>query len=81
MKERSKYRLYVKLTILSGVILVVALTVTSSKIIQEGKSFTQVILKQHEAFLSSTIGFGHGMMAHFRKRRQGQGKPVARFSP
>ena len=64
MKERSKYRHYVRLTILSSVMLVVALTVTSSKIIQEGKSFTQVILKQHEAFLSSTIGFGHGIMAH-----------------
>jgi class 3 adenylate cyclase len=64
MKKRSKYRLYVRLTILSAVVLAGALIVTSSRIIQEGKSFTQVILKQHEAFLSSTIGFGHVMMAH-----------------
>ena len=64
MKERSKYRLYVRLTILSGIVLAIALTATSSKIIQEGKSFTQVILKQHETLLASTIGFGHGIMVH-----------------
>ena len=64
MKKRSKYRLTVWLMILSGIILAFALTVTSSKIIRGGKSFTGVILEENKTFLVNSLRFGHGAMAH-----------------
>ena len=64
MKKRSKYRLYVWLMILSGIILAITLTMTSLKIIRGGKNFTQVILEENKTFVVNTIRFGHGVMAH-----------------
>jgi class 3 adenylate cyclase len=64
MKKRAKYRHTVWLMILSGIVLAVALTVTSLKIIRGGKSFTGVILEENKTFLVNTLRFGHGAMAH-----------------
>jgi class 3 adenylate cyclase len=64
MAIKSKYRLYFLLMILSGIVLATAVGVTSLKIMSEGKSFTQRVLKEHRILLLSTLGFGHGMMAH-----------------
>ncbi|MEE9570028.1 MAG: hypothetical protein V3W37_11630, partial [Candidatus Binatia bacterium] len=64
MKKRSKYRLYVGLMILSGIILAITLTMTSLRIILGGKSFTQVVLEENKTFLVNTLRFGHGVMAH-----------------
>lgn len=61
---KSKYRLYLLLMILSGAFLAATVAVTSVKIMSEGKSFTQRILDEHRILLLSTLGFGHGMMAH-----------------
>ncbi|MFC1822324.1 adenylate/guanylate cyclase domain-containing protein [Thermodesulfobacteriota bacterium] len=64
MKKRSRYRLYTWLMILSGLILAITLVVTSLKIILGGKKFTQLIIEENKAFVSNTLRFGHGMMAH-----------------
>ena len=52
------------LMILSGIVLAVTLTITSVKIISGGKHFTQKVLDEHRILLLSTLGFGHGVMAH-----------------
>lgn len=64
MEKRSKYRLYVWLMILSGIILAITLSTTSWRIIQGGKRFTRVILEERKLFLINTLRFGHGMMSH-----------------
>jgi len=62
--RRPKYKLYLRLMILSAVMLVVAMTVTSFKIIQAGRHFTHIILEEHETLLANTLRFGHGVMIH-----------------
>jgi len=64
MTMTSRYRLFIWLMILSGIVLVVTLTITSIKIISGGKHFTQKILDDHRILLLSTLGLGHGVMAH-----------------
>lgn len=64
MKKSSKYRLYVRLMILSGIVLALTLSMTSLKIIRSGKGFTRVILEENKTFLVSTLRFGHGVMSH-----------------
>jgi class 3 adenylate cyclase len=50
--------------ILSGIVLAIALSMTSWKIIQGGKGFTKVILEENKTFLVNTLRFGHGVMSH-----------------
>jgi hypothetical protein len=64
VKKRQGYKFYIWLTVFSCIILALALTVTSLKIIRGGKSFTQVILEENKTFLVNTLRFGHGAMAH-----------------
>jgi class 3 adenylate cyclase len=64
MKKSSKYRLYVWLMILSGIVLAVTLSMTSLKIIRGGKGFTKVLLEENKTFLVNTLRFGHGVMSH-----------------
>ena len=64
MPTKLKYRLFIWIMVLSGIVLAVTLTITSVKIITGGKRFTQKILDEHRILLLSTIGFGHGVMAH-----------------
>jgi class 3 adenylate cyclase len=64
MKKSSKYRLYVRLMILSGIVLAITLSMTSLKIIRGGKGFTQVILAENKTFLVNALRFGHGVMSH-----------------
>lgn len=64
MKKGSKYRLYVWLMILSGMVIALTQSMASWKIIRSGKDFTQVILKERKLFLVSTLRFGHGVMSH-----------------
>lgn len=64
MKKRSKYRLFIWLTILSGSILAVTVGAISLRIVQAGDRFTQNVLDEHRFFLTNTIGFAHGVMMH-----------------
>jgi len=64
MKKKSGYRLYMWFMILSGATLAITLTITSLKIIQEGKRFHRLILEENKTFLINTLRFGHGIMAH-----------------
>jgi class 3 adenylate cyclase len=64
MKKGFKYRLYVWLMILSGIILAITLSMTSWRIIQGGKRFTRAILEERKLFLVNTLRFGHGVTAH-----------------
>jgi class 3 adenylate cyclase len=64
MPIKSKYRFYLSLMIFSGIVLAATVTITSVKIMSEGKHFTQSILDEHRILLLSTLGFGQGMMAH-----------------
>lgn len=64
MRKRSKYRLYIRLMILSGIVLAITLSLSSIKIIRGGKTFTQVILEENKAFVVNTLRLGHGVMAH-----------------
>ena len=50
--------------ILSGATLAVTLAIVSLRMIQEGKSLIHVVLQEHKAFLGTSIGFSHGVMAH-----------------
>lgn len=64
MTRPSRYKLFIWIMIFSGVVLVVTLTITSTKIISGGKHFSQKILDEHRILLLSTLGFGHGVMTH-----------------
>ena len=61
--KKSRYRLYIGLMILSGIILAVTLALTSIKIIQGGKKFNRMVLEENKAFVINTLRVGHGMMA------------------
>ena len=64
MQKRYRPRLYIWLVILASVTLAVTLTITSLKIIQGSKSFSEVIHEENKAFVVSTVRFGHGVMTH-----------------
>ncbi|NIO04220.1 MAG: hypothetical protein GTN74_06290 [Proteobacteria bacterium] len=64
MKRKSGYRLSMWFMILSGTVLAVTLTVTSFKIVQAEKEFTQLILEENKRFLANTLRFGHALIAH-----------------
>jgi class 3 adenylate cyclase len=64
MQRKKEYKLYIRVMILSGIILAVTLTFTSLKIIRDGKKFTQVMLEENRAFLINTLRLGYGLMSH-----------------
>lgn len=63
MKKKSKYRNYILIIIISAAILAITLILTSQKLLQADRNFTQLILEENKAFLISTLRFGHGLMA------------------
>jgi class 3 adenylate cyclase len=69
MKKRPRYRFYVWVMILSGVILAGALVFTSLSTLRADKGFSRIILDENKAFLVNTLRFGHGMMARMRDER------------
>jgi hypothetical protein len=64
MQSEKKYKPYVRVMILSCIILAVTLTFTSLKIIRDGRRFTQVLLEENRTFLINTLRLGHGLMSH-----------------
>jgi len=64
MKSKSRPRLYLWLVIIAGVILAVALTLMSFKIIRGSKNFVKMINEENKTFVVNTVRFGHGVMSH-----------------
>jgi class 3 adenylate cyclase len=62
MAKKTRYRLYVWLTIFSGAVLAGVLAFTSIKTLQADKRFIRMVLEENKTFLANTLRFGHSMM-------------------
>jgi class 3 adenylate cyclase len=64
MQKKKNYKPYLRLMILSGIMLAITLTFTSLTIIRDGNRFTQAMLEENRTFLINTLRLGHGLMRH-----------------